>query len=122
MRRQPLNAELAKALSAKPLGSINDVAGAYASFLAGEIANPKSAIATTPNFPTNISIANVESVFTGDDRGAYNALVQKRDAVTATHPGAPARAMVLEDAPTPVNPVIFKRGNPGMPGAAVPRS
>jgi hypothetical protein len=29
--------------------------------------------------------------------------------------------MVLVDAPTPVNPVVFKRGNPGMPGPAVPR-
>jgi hypothetical protein len=119
--KKPLNPELAKALSAKPLGSLADVASAYASFLEVEIANPKSAVATAPNFPTNISLANVESVFTGDDRGAYNGLLQKRDAVTATHPGAPARAMVMVDAPTPVNPVIFKRGNPGMPGAAVPR-
>jgi hypothetical protein len=29
--------------------------------------------------------------------------------------------MVLVDSPTPVTPVIFKRGNAGMPGAQVPR-
>jgi hypothetical protein len=119
--KQPLNADLAKALGAKPLVSLADAAGAYAAFLESEISNPKSQIATAPNFPTNVSLANVESIFTGDDRTAFNGLLQKRDAVTATHPGAPARAMVMVDAPNPVNPVIFKRGNPGMPGAAVPR-
>jgi len=31
------------------------------------------------------------------------------------------RAMVLRDAPTPVDPHIFVRGNPGRPGKAVPR-
>jgi len=119
--KKPVNAELAKALQAKPVTTLADVAAAYGVFLEAEIKNPKSGIATAANFPTNVTLANVESVFSGDDRGAYNALVQKRDAVTATHPGAPARAMVMNDAPTPVNPVIFKRGNPGMPGAAVPR-
>jgi hypothetical protein len=119
--KKPVNPELAKALAAKPLQSLGDVAAAYGAFLESEISNPKSQIATSPNFPTNVSLANVESIFTGDDRGAYNGLLQKRDAVTVTHPGAPARAMVLVDAPTPVNPVIFKRGNPGMAGAAVAR-
>jgi mono/diheme cytochrome c family protein len=36
-------------------------------------------------------------------------------------PGAPPRAMVLNDLPNPVQPHILKRGNPGNPGAAVPR-
>jgi hypothetical protein len=39
----------------------------------------------------------------------------------ATHPGAPSRAMVLEDAPAPVEPHVFLRGDPGRPGKAVPR-
>ena len=33
----------------------------------------------------------------------------------------PPRAMVLRDAPKPVDPHIFVRGNPGRPGKAVPR-
>ena len=37
------------------------------------------------------------------------------------HPGAPVRAMVMIDRPTPVEPAIFVRGNPGNPGAVVPR-
>jgi hypothetical protein len=115
-----MNAALLKALTATPLKSLEDVAAAYAKFLEGEIANPKSSIASAADFPSNVTIANVESIFSGADRGAYNALLQKRDAVNATHPGAPARAMVMTDG-SPVTPVIFKRGNPGMRGASVPR-
>ena len=39
----------------------------------------------------------------------------------STHQGAPARAMVINDAPAPVEPHVFIRGNPGRPGPAVPR-
>jgi len=117
---KPLNPVLLKALTATPLKSLKDVAAAYAQFLESEIANPKSTIATATDFPTNVTIANVETIFTGDDRGAYNAVLQKRDAVNATHPGAPARAMVMAEG-NPVSPVIFKRGNPAMRGAQVPR-
>ncbi len=39
----------------------------------------------------------------------------------ATSPGAPPRAMVLQDAPTPVTPHVFLRGNPHNPGPEVPR-
>jgi hypothetical protein len=112
---------LVKAFADKPPANLAAAAAVYAEFLESEIHNPQSAIANSANFPTNLTIANVESVFSGEDRSAYNALLQKRDAVSATHPGAPARAMVLVDAPSPVTPVIFKRGNAGMPGAQVPR-
>jgi hypothetical protein len=46
--------------------------------------------------------------------------VQKRDALVATHPGSPPRAMAMEDGPL-VEPVIFKRGNSATPGDKVPR-
>jgi mono/diheme cytochrome c family protein len=36
-------------------------------------------------------------------------------------PGAPPRAMVLNDLPKPVQPHVLKRGNPGNPAEAVPR-
>ena len=39
----------------------------------------------------------------------------------STHPGAPARAMVMYDAVRPVEPHIFIRGNRNRRGAAVPR-
>ncbi len=49
------------------------------------------------------------------------ALKRKVDELDATHPGAPPRAMALVDNSSPTEPHIFKRGNPGTPGDAVPR-
>jgi hypothetical protein len=46
---------------------------------------------------------------------------QKVDALKATHPGAPASAMVLVDAPRAVEPVVFVRGIQGNRGESVPR-
>ena len=48
-------------------------------------------------------------------------LQNKVDKLRATHPGAPPQAMVLNDLPHPVEPVVFLRGNPGNRGPAVPR-
>ena len=42
-------------------------------------------------------------------------------ALSWTYPGAPPRAMALEDRATPVNSPILKRGNPSTPGDVVPR-
>jgi len=49
------------------------------------------------------------------------ALKRKVDELDATHPGAPPRAMALLDNKSPMEPVVFKRGNPGLPGDKVPR-
>ncbi len=49
------------------------------------------------------------------------ALKRKIDELEATHPGSPPRAMALADKSSPVEPVVFIRGNAGNPGAKVPR-
>ena len=54
-------------------------------------------------------------------RDQLTGLQKKIDALLVTHPGSPPRAMVLADAPTPVSPHVFLRGNPGTPGESVPR-
>lgn len=41
--------------------------------------------------------------------------------VYATHPGAPPKAMVIEDKPSPVNPYVMLRGEPARRGDRVPR-
>ncbi len=51
----------------------------------------------------------------------FAALQGAIDRLNATDASAPARAMVLKDAPRPVEPHVFLRGNPGRPGQAVPR-
>jgi hypothetical protein len=55
------------------------------------------------------------------ERNKLNALKSELEKLKATHPGSPPRAMVLNDAPRPVEPHIFLRGNPARPGKAVPR-
>ncbi len=54
-------------------------------------------------------------------RDELRKLKKKVDRLRVTHPGSPAQAMVLNDAPRPVQPHIFKRGNPNNRGPAVPR-
>ena len=54
-------------------------------------------------------------------RDQLTALRKKVEHLRATHPGAPPSAMVLVDAPRPMQPHVFLRGNPRNPGPAVPR-
>jgi Protein of unknown function (DUF1553)/Protein of unknown function (DUF1549)/Planctomycete cytochrome C len=54
-------------------------------------------------------------------RDQLTALQKKVEEWNVTGAGSPPRAMALVDAPTPVNPVVFKRGNPNNRGDAVPR-
>jgi len=49
------------------------------------------------------------------------ALQKKVDAHKANSAGAPPRAMILTDLPTPAQARVFLRGNPNSPGPAVPR-
>ena len=54
-------------------------------------------------------------------QGQFNAIKGKIDKLNASHPGAPARGMVLFDAPNPHNSHVLLRGNPGNLGPEVPR-
>jgi hypothetical protein len=54
-------------------------------------------------------------------QGEYQKLIKAVEEWSATGAGAPARAMVLYDAPSPHEPRIFQRGNPNRLGDNVPR-
>ena len=54
-------------------------------------------------------------------RDELRGLEKKVEQHKATHPGAPASAMVLNDAAQPTQPYVFLRGNPGNHGETVPR-
>jgi hypothetical protein len=71
--------------------------------------------------PINLTIDEAKLLYNGDDHLQLGRLQQKVDAVYANHPGAPPRAMAMEDAAAPVAPHIFKRGNPANVGDEVPR-
>ncbi|MFM7594018.1 MAG: DUF1553 domain-containing protein, partial [Isosphaeraceae bacterium] len=64
---------------------------------------------------------NMERFVNRAERNKLRDLQKKVDSINATHPGAPVRAMVMNDNPQPTDPVVFVRGNPGRPGKKVPR-
>ena len=55
------------------------------------------------------------------DRQRYIELNKAVKQLEAKTSGKAGRAMVMRDAPKPVDPHVFIRGNPGRPGKAVPR-
>jgi mono/diheme cytochrome c family protein len=74
-----------------------------------------------PESPTKLSDERAQRLFDREARDHLTALKRKVDEWEATSPSAPPRAMALVDVPTPVEPQIFLRGNPGRPGERVPR-
>ena len=71
--------------------------------------------------PAKLSDGDVNRVMDVEGRQGIRSRKRKFDELEGEHPGAPNRAMVLLDNASPHNPRIFRRGNPGMKGDAVPR-
>jgi hypothetical protein len=71
--------------------------------------------------PATIKLETVNKRFNNEDNAKLRQLQNAVEALAVSHPGSPPRAMAMEDAPQPVTPTIFKRGNPGSPGEQVPR-
>jgi len=71
--------------------------------------------------PAAITADDARRVF---DRATQNELTKLRrsvDELKVNSPAAPPRAMVLNDQPTPHQPHVFLRGDPGRPDREVPR-
>ena len=124
------NPLIAAALTANPPKTLLDVADRYGELLA-KYARPTPLpdahqealrqVLYSDSAPPNIPLAEADALYNQKDRTDKQELHLKVDALEATHPGTPPRAMVMVDLPQPVEPHIFKRGNPGTPGEAVPR-
>ncbi|MBL8825393.1 MAG: PSD1 domain-containing protein [Planctomycetaceae bacterium] len=71
--------------------------------------------------PAIVALEQVEGLQDPGMRIRLTNVKKKVDEWLATSPGAPARAMVMNDADKPFNPVVYLRGNPGLRGKAVPR-
>ena len=71
--------------------------------------------------PAKLSDGDVNRVMDVEGREGIRSRKRKFDELEGEHPGAPNRAMVLLDNASPHDPRIFRRGNPGMKGDAVPR-
>ena len=126
----PANPLVYRALVAAKPKSIEEVCAAYGRLLADHGANlvgPPSdeerelTTVFNPGGPTDIPVSDFAQIQNRADRDALAKLRQQIEAFKAKSPAAPARAMVLADAPAPTQPVVFLRGNPGNRGPSVPR-
>lgn len=136
--RKDVNPLVARALVEKPPTSMKDVAERY-----GEVLNAveKEWQANKKPFAEADKQA-LHRVFHGNDappdlkpgtfndlqllpdrasQGVFQKLRKEVETWRATGPGAPPRAMVLQETPTPHKPRVFIRGNPTNLGEAVPR-
>ena len=121
-----LNPRVAQAFAGSPPRSLREVADRYNTLFA----EASGAAEPTPEQePLRRMLAGALTVTDEEIRRGFNRAVRDRirslenaiQRVRATHPGAPPHAMVLVDAPEPVEPRIFVRGNPNNPGEKVPR-
>jgi cytochrome c553 len=79
------------------------------------------AVLVGPDSPTDFSRDELKGLLNRAERSKQTEINKRIDALQATSPGAPPRAMVLNDNPQPVEPIVFMRGNPNRPGKSVPR-
>jgi len=63
----------------------------------------------------------LDRVLNRAEKNKLTGLGKRVDELDSSHPGTPARAMVLNDVPNPGNPHVYIRGNPGRPGKEIPR-
>jgi hypothetical protein len=138
---KPINALVARAFAGQPPETLAEVAGRYEKLFQEADKSWQELRRKTPSAkalpsadqeairqvlygtaaPVNIPPAEIERYL---DRAQRNKLTPLKKRVVqwqATAPDAPPRAMVLADMPSPVQPRVLVRGNPGNPGAAVPR-
>ena len=73
------------------------------------------------NSPAHLDAGQIHSLFDIPTAQTLRRLQRELDELDATDPGAPPRAMALNDLPQPANPHVFLRGNPSNPGPEVPR-
>ena len=73
-----------------------------------------------PGGPLDIPETDADKLFNRVDREALTAIRKRIDAFKANSLTAPPRAHVLNDNPTPMQPVVFLRGNPNNRGPVVP--
>ena len=71
--------------------------------------------------PTVVPYDKANDVLNRADEDKVRELQKKVDELANEHPGAPARAMVMEDRPQPRNVKVFLRGQPGNNGEDAPR-
>jgi cytochrome c553 len=138
----PLNSRVRAAFTQAPPQNVVELAKAYGTLFAAVDAEWKTATKDVPNPPAQLADApseEIRRVLYGDNsvtgfpasevkryfgrnhRDHLKELEKKLAQVNVDSPGAPPRAMVVQDNSSPTEPVVFVRGNPGRHGEKVPR-
>ncbi|MBL9136086.1 MAG: PSD1 domain-containing protein [Verrucomicrobiales bacterium] len=118
------DAAVSKAFSGAAPASLKDVADRYNRLFAEALETSQGsarAFLDAQGTPIDLSPEEIYRLFDVPEGQRKRALQRAVEELQATHPGAPPRAMALADNTQPVEPVVFKRGNPGNRGAQVPR-
>ena len=83
--------------------------------------DPIASLLLSKQSPVWFPIDDVYYYLSRKQKDAYRGLVNQLDGISVKHKSAAARAMVMVDAPSLYDPVIFQRGDPSQPGNPVPR-
>ncbi|MFO0901391.1 MAG: PSD1 and planctomycete cytochrome C domain-containing protein [Pirellulales bacterium] len=78
-------------------------------------------LAAGPTSPAYFPKSQTRRYMSRGETDAFGGKVKDIDLLAVRSPSAPPRAMSVQDAPASVEPRIFTRGNPSLPGRAVPR-
>jgi hypothetical protein len=138
----PVNSLLARALAAKPPATLADAAQVYgqlfqevdklwqeaekagATRLTDVAQEELRQVLYGPDSPPSVAFTGLTALELLPDRPSQNQrreLLQAVEKWRSSGPGAPPRAMVMEDRATLFEPRVFLRGSPNNRGEAVPR-
>ncbi len=124
---RPVVPMVLEAFADQPPKSLAEVARRYGELFEQAIRSPDPGFAAirarvvADGGPLVVPPDALARVLNRAERAELDKLRKKVAELDVTHPGSPARAMVLNDAPNPTNPHVYLRGNPGRPGKEVPR-
>ena len=119
--KKPVHPAVLKALTEAKPKTFRLAAEAVAKAIVEDKDDPAFQAILGTGGPVDIALADADKIQHRLDREALVALRKKIDAFKASNPAAPPRAHVLNDTPSPHEPVVFLRGNPNARGPAVPR-
>ena len=144
------NPRLARAMAARPIQTIRDVADRYSEVLRAvdsewgtlqrqtraQASQPPARMASAadeelrrvlygvdapPDIPLQLDWGFLSLLPDRASQGEFQTLLKDLEQWLMNGPGAPPRAMVLTDLPVAHEPRVFERGNPNRLGKAVPR-
>lgn len=114
---------IAEALLATPPKDMQEVVQRYGQALltVAQAADPNDPAKQIIDAVAVLPKDQLPRAFNRADRDQFRKRESKLEALKASHPGAPPRAMVMVDKPDLYNPFVFVRGTPGRRGDSVPR-